>query len=233
MKLEHLIKFQNPRTCNFQQRGNGPYANVLSSKDFLNITGILQSRFPLGYSAFCGKTFLMTSDVERAVSLLSSEGIKVACGYPVMSKLSESERRKVVSVIAQYAFSDWSRSAQTQTKCHVCNGSGMHSGKACVKCQGKGFTRASCKDCRGRGVSIDRQKTALQGVPVYKNCKRCDGRGYSRIPATVVYRALTQITDKISRDVWNKCLKNLYFSLITRLDEEEAWAEKQLNRLIK
>jgi len=233
MKLENLISYHSPRSLLPDNLFSPKSPDSLSSEDILAVMGILQSRAPLGYSAFFGKFKNGGSDVKRAVALLATEGLKVAQAYPVLRKLSENERKAVIDVIAQYAYADWSRSAETEIECLTCKGTGLRSGNVCPKCLGKRVVRAACKDCKGRGIALDREKTAIQGVPVYKNCVRCDGRGYKRIASTEVFRAVSLVTEKITLDTWNKSLKNLYDFLITRVEQEQTQAELQLNCLVK
>lgn len=137
-------------------------------------------------------------------------------------------RVAVIFIIATYAFLDYSRSPDTELPCHACNCTGLRKGKRCSKCEGKGIVRAACKDCKGRGQSVNRSKTRFQGIPVYQSCKRCAGRGFERLPSAVVFRAVCQVTQAISLDTWNKSVKQLPEFLITELHKEEAWAEKQL-----
>ncbi|MCU2458255.1 antitermination protein [Enterobacter hormaechei subsp. hoffmannii] len=103
----------------------------------------------------------------------------------------------------------------------------------CPKCKGKKIVSCACNDCHGRGKAINQALTEQQGVPVLADCKRCSGRGYERIPSTVAYAAVCQITDVISLDTWKKSVKSFYDQLITKFDIEEAWAEEQLNQITK
>ena len=103
----------------------------------------------------------------------------------------------------------------------------------CPQCKGKKVVSCACNDCHGRGKAINQALTEQQGVPVLADCKRCSGRGYERIPSTVAYAAVCQITDVISLDTWKKSVKPLYDQLITKFDIEEAWAEEQLNQITK
>ena len=195
--------------------------------------GLVIRRAPLGYSAFCGKMELSQQDKQRAVRLLTAAGIRESVRYPALHKLPLAEREAIVAVIAGYAFLDYARSAATELTCHKCQATGFRKGKRCTKCQGKRFTRAACKDCKGRGQSVNRTRTRFQGVPVYQPCKRCSGRGFERISSTVVYRAVCQVTDAITLDTWHKSVKQLHEFLIAELHREESWAEKVLSRITK
>lgn len=101
----------------------------------------------------------------------------------------------------------------------------------CPECKGKCVVSSACRDCNGRGQALDRKQTELQGVPVYRDCKQCGGRGFEYTPSTVVYRAISEITDAISLDTWKKSGKQFYESLISRLGAEESWANASLNKV--
>lgn len=98
----------------------------------------------------------------------------------------------------------------------------------CPSCKGKGNVSTACRDCSGRGMAVDRKKTAEQGVPVRSTCKRCSGRGYERIPSTQAYMVIAEITDNISLDTWKKSVKPFYDEMITHLDVEESIAGDML-----
>nr|WP_275452031.1 antitermination protein [Pantoea septica] len=205
----------------------------MTGKHVMAALGFVIRRAPLGYSAFCGKMELSQQDKQRAVLLLTATGIRESVRYPGLHKLPLAEREAIIAVIARYAFLDYARSVETELTCHKCEGTGFSKSKCCTKCQGKGFTRAACKDCKGRGESVNSMKTRLQGVPVYQHCQRCGGRGFERIASTVVFRAVCQVTQAISLDVWNKSVKQLLEFLTSELHREEAWAEKQLLHITK
>lgn len=235
MKLESVVKYHSPRPNTFSTGSPRatPVLDNMTGKDVMTALGFVIRRAPLGYSAFCGKMELSQQDKQRAVLLLTAAGIRKSVRYPALHKLPLAEREAIVAVIAGYAFLDYTRSAATELTCHKCEGTGFSKGKCCTKCQGKGFTRAACKDCKGRGESVNRIKTRLQGVPVYQHCQRCGGRGFERIASTVVFRAVCQVTQAISLDVWNKSVKQLLEFLTSELHREEAWAEKQLLHITK
>jgi hypothetical protein len=103
----------------------------------------------------------------------------------------------------------------------------------CPQCKGKKVVSCACKDCHGRGKTVNQVLTEQQGVPVLADCKRCSGRGFERIPSTEAYAAMCQITDAITLDTWKKSVKPFYDQLITKFDIEEAWAEAQLKKITK
>ena len=225
MKLESVVKYHSPRPnvfCAVSPRAT-PAPDNMTGNDVMTALGFVIRRAPLGYSAFCGKMELSQQDKQRAVRLLTAAGIRESVRYPALYKLPQAEREAIVAVIACYAFLDYARSAATEVPCHQCQGTGFRKAKHCTK----------CKDCKGRGESVNRMMTRFQGVPVYQPCKRCSGRGYERIPSAVVYRALCQVTQAITTDTWNKSVKQLLAFLVAELHREEAWAEKQLAHITK
>lgn len=101
----------------------------------------------------------------------------------------------------------------------------------CPECKGKCVVSSACRDCNGRGRAVMRKETERQGVPVMGDCKQCNGRGFERIPSTVAYRAISQITDSISQATWEKSGKPFYETLIGKLETEESWANAALNKV--
>lgn len=233
MKLESVVKYHSPRSLTPIVRQSSLSPDAMSGSDVMAALGMTQKRAPLGYSAFFGKMQLSHHDRDRAVGLLTVTGMKSSVHYPALTKLPEDERLAVVTVIAGYAFLDYARSPDTESPCHACHGTGLRNGKYCSKCNGKGVVRAACKDCKGRGESVNRVMTRFQGVPVYQPCKRCSGRGFERIPSAVVFRAVCQVTQALTLDTWNKSVKQLLEFLVAELHREEAWAEKALSRITK
>jgi len=227
MKLESVVKYHSPRSIAHFSSPGSLSPGSLSVSDIMAALGMTNKRALLGYTAFCGKMDLSQQDKRHAVSQLTAIGIRESVHYPALRKLDEAERIAVIKIIAGYAFLDYARSPETSVPCHSCNSSGYRNGKRCSKCNGRGNVRAACKDCKGRGQSVNRMKTHLQGVPVYQRCKRCAGRGYERISSLVVFRAVCQVTQAISLDTWNKSVKLLLEFLVTELYKEESWAEKQ------
>jgi len=228
MKLENVVKYHCPRSATPVVRLSSLSPEAMTGSDVMTALGMMQKRAPLGYAAFSGKMNLSRYDSHRAIQLLAMIGLKESVRYPALLKLDKEERMAVIFIIATYAFLDYSRSPDTELPCHACNCTGLRKGKRCSKCEGKGIVRAACKDCKGRGQSVNRSKTRFQGIPVYQSCKRCAGRGFERLPSAVVFRAVCQVTQAISLDTWNKSVKQLPEFLITELHKEEAWAEKQL-----
>lgn len=92
----------------------------------------------------------------------------------------------------------------------------------CKTCTGKGHIKNECR-CRGRGEVLDKKKSEMQGVPVYKSCPRCSGRGYPRLKDTEVFKALG-----VTETTWRRNYKLFFDRLVEHCYIEEAYAEKIL-----
>lgn len=97
----------------------------------------------------------------------------------------------------------------------------------CKACNGKGHIKNECR-CRGRGEILDKKKSELQGLPVYKPCPRCSGRGYPRLKDTEVFKALG-----VTETTWRRNFKLFFDRLVEYCHVEESFAEKMLERVTR
>jgi hypothetical protein len=97
----------------------------------------------------------------------------------------------------------------------------------CKSCNGKGHVKNECR-CRGRGEILDKKKSELQGVPVYKKCPRCQGRGYPRLKDTEVFKALG-----VTETTWRRNYKLFFDRLVEYCHIEESYAEKVLQMVTR
>lgn len=97
----------------------------------------------------------------------------------------------------------------------------------CKSCNGKGHVKNECR-CRGRGEVLDKKKSELQGVPVYKKCPRCQGRGYPRMKDTEVFKALGA-----TETTWRRNYKLFFDRLVEHCHIEETFAEKILEKVTR
>jgi hypothetical protein len=51
------------------------------------------------------------------------------------------------------------------------------------------------------------------GRVVEKECGRCKGVGYSRMPASAAYRAVTMLIPNLTQPTWSRTVKPLYDAL--------------------
>ncbi|MXF49878.1 antitermination protein [Raoultella sp. Lac2] len=255
MRLESTVKFHSPKSPQLSDSPRATATEALSGTDVMAAFGMVQSRAPLGFSAFSGKMNLSDNDKRKAIQLLVQYGMKHCDKVAALRKLETNVKGKVVQTLATFAYQDYCRSAASSVTCPCCKGRGVlrkkevvvkHPGcgektpattavemteSLCAKCNGAGVISTSCVKCRGRGVALDRKKTDLQGAPVYSSCKQCSGRGYERIPAASCFRAICQFTDAISPGVWDKAIKPFYESLITEIEKEESAADVVLSKV--
>ncbi|TCW07717.1 antitermination protein [Raoultella sp. BIGb0138] len=97
----------------------------------------------------------------------------------------------------------------------------------CKACNGKGSTKNECR-CRGRGEVLDKKKSELQGLPVFKQCPRCSGRGYPRLKDTEVFKALG-----VTETSWRRNFKLFFDRLVEYCHVEESFAEKILEKVTR
>jgi len=95
----------------------------------------------------------------------------------------------------------------------------------CKACDGKGDVKNECR-CRGRGEVLDKKKSGLQGVPVYKKCPRCKGRGFPRLKDTEIFKALG-----VTETTWRRNYKLFFNRLVEHCHIEESFAEKVLGQV--
>lgn len=169
----------------------------------------------------------------------------------VMKKLGERARAEMALCLAQFAYSDYARSAASNCECHHCEGKGVkrvrrevvkHPGvkgvdatirveeveELCKHCGGKGVISTACRDCSGRGMALDRKRTELHGVPVQKLCERCGGIGFARLPTTLARRQVQVLVPDMTDYQWYSGFADVINLLVTKCWQEEAFAEKML-----
>ncbi|HAT2827313.1 TPA: antitermination protein [Klebsiella oxytoca] len=255
MRLESTVKFHSPKSPQLSDSPRATATEALSGTDVMAAFGMVQSRAPLGFSAFSGKMNLSDNDKRKAIQLLVQHGMKHCDKVAALRKLETNVKGKVVQTLATFAYQDYCRSAASSVTCPCCKGRGVlrkkevvvkHPGcgektpattavemteSLCTKCNGAGVISTSCVKCRGRGVALDRKKTDLQGTPVYSSCKQCSGRGYERIPSTNAFRAISMLSDSLTIDNWKRGVKQFYEGLISHIEKEESFANDALAKV--
>ena len=255
MNLESTIKFHSPKSPQLTDSPRGTASDALTATDVMAAFGMVQSRAPLGFSAFSGKMDLSENDKKKSIQLLMQYGLKHCGKVAALRKLETNVRGKVVQTLATFAYLDYCRSAASQVECPCCQGKGVsrqrkkvikHPGcgektpakiaeevaeTLCQKCNGAGVISTSCVKCRGRGVALDRSKTELKGAPVCSPCKQCSGRGYERIPSTSAFRAISMLSDSLTIDNWKRGVKQFYEDLIAHIEKEEEYANDILSKV--
>ncbi|EEZ0400652.1 antitermination protein, partial [Escherichia coli] len=92
---------------------------------------------------------------------------------------------------------------------------------------------ARCRDCHGTGRAVDISKTEQLGRVAEKECGRCKGVGYSRMPASAAYRAVTMLIPNLTQPTWSRTVKPLYDALVVQCHKEESIADNILNAITR
>ncbi|MEX0447755.1 antitermination protein, partial [Xenorhabdus sp. SGI246] len=87
--------------------------------------------------------------------------------------------------------------------------------------------------CKGRGLVLDEEQTALQGIPVHKICPRCSGRGYSKVPSSVAYTAIKAYLPELNERTWRRNWKPFYQKLVEKCYTEEKRAAEVFEAVTK
>ena len=100
----------------------------------------------------------------------------------------------------------------------------------CKSCNGKKVISNACR-CHGKGKVLDEEQSAVQGVPVMKECPKCKGRGYARLPAETVRKAIGYALMTITQPTWSRSFKPFYELLIIQCHVEESVADQMLQQV--
>lgn len=180
----------------------------------------------------------------------------LALRNPAMKKLSDEARAEMALCLAQFAYSDYARSAASSCECDHCNGKGVirimrevvkHPGvkgieatvrreeveELCKHCEGKGKISTACRDCSGRGTAIDKKRSLLHGVPVQKVCDRCNGKGFSRLPTTLARARVARLVPDMTDYQWYNGYAEVINKLVTKCWLEETYAELKLREVTR
>ncbi|KAB8312255.1 antitermination protein [Erwinia endophytica] len=88
---------------------------------------------------------------------------------------------------------------------------------------------ARCR-CNGTGRVRDVEKSALQSVPVDRECERCNGRGFRRTLGTRVYRAIHTLLPELQERIWNNNWLPFFDRLVEKCRDEETRADIALRK---
>ncbi|EEY5738587.1 hypothetical protein C2705_004883 [Escherichia coli] len=207
MRLESVAKFHSPKSPMMSDSPRATASDSLSGTDVMAAMGMAQSQAGFGMAAFCGKHELSQNDKQKAINYLMQFAHKVSGKYRGVAKLEGNTKAKVLQVLATFAYADYCRSAATPG--------------------------ARCRDCHGTGRAVDISKTELWGRVVEKECGRCKGVGYSRMPASAAYRAVTMLIPNLTQPTWSRTVKPLYDALVVQCHKEESIADNILNAVTR
>ncbi|EOL8946356.1 antitermination protein [Cronobacter dublinensis] len=252
MNLEALPKFYSPKSPKLNDETPATGSAALTISDVMAAQGLVQSKAALGFNLFLAKMGIQ--DPQPAIDGLVKYALALNNG--VMKKLGERARAEMALCLAQFAYSDYARSAASSCECHHCEGKGVkrvrrevvkHPGvkgvdatirveeveELCKHCGGKGVISTACRDCSGRGTALDRKRTELHGVPVQKLCERCGGKGFARLPTTLARRQVQVLVPDMTDYQWYSGFADVINLLVTKCWREEAFAEKMLREVTR
>ncbi|HCR2010155.1 TPA: antitermination protein [Enterobacter asburiae] len=254
MNLENFVKFHSAKTVQISDSPRATASDSLSCTDVMAAGGMVQSRAPLGFSAFLGKMEISSNDREKAIELLTQYALEHCDKVAALRKLENDIKQKVMQVLATFAFADYSRSAASTRTCDCCAGKRFVDAEVmtmksigqpylterketvkllCHKCKGKGVLTNACQ-CNGKGVVVDKEKTILQGgVPAYKTCGRCNGRGYARLLPDAVRQYICATVIEVPETTWRRSYKDFFESLVGECIKQEEYANQMLSKVTR
>ena len=242
MKLEASLKHFSPQGMHIS--------------DIMTGIGVTTSRARFGLAAFFGKTGISKSDEQMAVQALARYAIDSAPKN--VRKAAGKSLGRCCLILAQFAFAEYSRSAETTGICTTCEGAGLtksveevvkHPGiyksdgeeivapiirqeivlRQCVVCGGKGAINARCR-CGGSGQVLDRKETKEHGAPVYKTCERCSGNGFTSVKSANAHRAIQMYIPDLHQSSWSRNWKPFYEGLVDMLHKGERQAAAEFEK---
>ncbi|MDK9585430.1 antitermination protein Q [Lelliottia wanjuensis] len=245
MKLEAIVKYFSPKSMTPGAVPCGMTADTLTITDVMASLGMAAAQSAIGIELYLAKAGVLPPDsITNYIEQLATERSKK---NRALQKMGTQSRRAFLRTLAEYVFRDYSLSAASTAKCDCCSGTGFIDAEVftmkawrvrdtwlpqeqdreqirviCKPCNGKGAIKNECR-CRGRGEVLDKEKTDLQGVPVYSQCKRCAGRGYPRLKEAEIYAALG-----IPKSTWSRTYKLFFDRLVEHCHMEESSAERSL-----
>ncbi len=256
MKLEESLKHFSPQGMHISDDVKGTSPDRITSTDVMAAIGTTSSRARFGLAAFFGKTGISKSDEQLAVQALARHAMESAPRN--VHKAAAGEFGWCMLMLAQFAFAEYSRSAETSVTCHSCSGSGLtsqyedvikHPGvfnsdgmqivppkikhelvkRKCAACNGKGELLARCR-CGGKGEVLDRKATSERGAPVFKTCERCSGNGFSAVSSATVHRAILKRLPDLHQSSWSRNWKPFYERLVDTLIKGERQAAEEFEK---
>lgn len=256
MKLEASLKHFSPQGMHISDDVKGTSPDRISGTDVMAAIGTTSSRARFGLAAFFGKTGISKSDEQLAVQALARHAMESAPRN--VHKAAAGEFGWCMLMLAQFAFAEYSRSAETSVTCHSCSGSGLtsqyedvikHPGvfnsdgmqivppkikhelvkRKCAACNGKGELLARCR-CGGKGEVLDRKATSERGAPVFKTCERCSGNGFSAVSSATVHRAILKRLPDLHQSSWSRNWKPFYERLVDTLIKGERQAAEEFEK---
>lgn len=245
MNLDNVLKFFAPKGMHISDTSRATASEQLTVTDVMAALGMTQADAGIGLAMFLGKAGISKTDEQLAVQALARYAMESAPRN--VRKAAAGEFGWCMLVLAQFAFAEYSRSAETSVMCHICNGSGLISQyedvvkypglynidgdeivapkiereqvkRLCTACNGKGKLEARCR-CGGKGEVLDRKATNERGIPVFKTCERCSGNGFTVNPAMSIRSQLIVVALLVA-------ISFIAGSVWSNRGWEKKWAER-------
>lgn len=176
MKLEASLKHFSPQGMHISDDVKSTSPNRLNGTDIMTGIGVTSSRARFGLSAFFGKTGISKTDEQLAVQALARYALDTAPKN--VRKAAGKALGRCCLILAQFAFAEYSRSAETTGACRVCNGSGKIQTTVMERKVTYPWGKAPYWAKRSRAVRpSDWEKWTEVTTIVNGKCEACDGKG--------------------------------------------------------
>lgn len=176
MKLEASLKHFSPQGMHISDDVKSTSPNRLNGTDVMTGIGVTSSRARFGLAAFLGKAGISKTDEQLAVQALARYALDTAPKN--VRKAAGKALGRCCLILAQFAFAEYSRSAETTGTCWVCNGSGKIETTTTDRKVTYPWGKAPYWAKRSRAVRpSDWEKwTEVTAISSAK-CEACDGKG--------------------------------------------------------
>ncbi|MBZ7479904.1 antitermination protein [Klebsiella oxytoca] len=176
MKLESSLKHFSPQGMHISDDVKSTSPNRLNGTDIMTGIGVTSSRARFGLAAFFGKAGISKTDEQLAVQALAQFAIKNAPKN--VRKAAGDKLGACMLTLAQFAFAEYSRSAETTGACRVCNGTGKIETTTTDRKVTYPWGKAPYWAKRSRAVRpSDWEKWTEVTTIVNGKCEVCDGKG--------------------------------------------------------
>ncbi|EEX0223654.1 prophage antitermination protein [Escherichia coli] len=176
MKLEASLKYFSPQGMYIGDDVKGTSPERLTGTDVMAAIGTTSNRERFGLAAFFGKAGISKTDEQMAVQALASHAMEIAPKN--VRKAAGGEFGWCMLVLAQFAFAEYSRSADTSVTCHSCSGTGLTPRKQVIRKVSYPWGKAPYWASRSRAVrpsDWEKWTEVTEVVPVV--CDVCKGKG--------------------------------------------------------
>jgi len=250
MRLEAALKHFSPQGLTMTDTSTCTSTDRVTGTDVMAALGMVEAKARFGMAAFLGKTGISSEDRERAIAELTLFAVKKAPKH--VGKVAGRRMARCMQILAALAYEEYSHSAGASVTCHDCHGRGLVDVERDVviypgyigmdgeekiapttKRQVVREINKRCRNCKGTGRALDREATKASGAPVIKDCERCAGKGFSRMPSSVAYRAITALLPDLNERTWRRNWKPFYEALVTQCEIEEGVAAAEFSKVTR